>query len=152
MSAFPFEALINLASMTTLNPITSHQLSVLINPVTQFHKHKSFSLLSTRRFRKPEPLNCSFLSTHNRNRWAIGSITEDREAVPLKDSPPKDQDNPSLLTGSKGKGEVDDDKEVDDDNDKLLSRAINATIVLGFGTVAVSKLLTVDHDYWHVSE
>ncbi|XP_043804559.1 uncharacterized protein LOC122721246 isoform X2 [Manihot esculenta] len=143
MSAFPFEALINLASMTTLNPITSHQLSVLINPVTQFHKHKSFSLLSTRRFRKPEPLNCSFLSTHNRNRWAIGSITEDREAVPFKDSPPKDQDNPSLLTGSKGKGEV------DDDNDKLLSRAINATIVLGFGTVAVSKLLTVDHDYWH---
>ena len=37
-----------------------------------------------------------------------------------------------------------------DDLDKLTSRAINALIVLGFGTYAVSKLLTIDHDYWHV--
>lgn len=43
------------------------------------------------------------------------------------------------------------DKEVADDSDRLTSRAINAFIVLGFGTFAVSKLLTIDHDYWHVS-
>jgi protein Mpv17 len=34
----------------------------------------------------------------------------------------------------------------------MTSRAINATIVLGFGTLAVSRLLTIDHDYWHVSD
>ena len=34
--------------------------------------------------------------------------------------------------------------------EKLTSKAINALIVLGFGTFAVSKLLTIDHDYRHV--
>jgi len=37
------------------------------------------------------------------------------------------------------------------DNDKFVGRAINAAIVLGFGTFAITKLLTIDHDYWHVS-
>lgn len=36
-------------------------------------------------------------------------------------------------------------------DDRLTSRAINATMVLGFGTFAVTKLLTIDHDYWQVS-
>lgn len=39
-----------------------------------------------------------------------------------------------------------------DDLDTSVSKAINATIVLGFGTFAVTKLLTVDNDYWHVSD
>lgn len=30
-------------------------------------------------------------------------------------------------------------------------RAVNATIVLGFGTLVVTKLLTIDHELWHVS-
>lgn len=42
--------------------------------------------------------------------------------------------------------------EEDDDFDGLVSKAINASIVLGFGTFVVSKLLTIDHDYWHVSD
>ncbi|KAL2483652.1 Peroxisomal membrane 22 kDa (Mpv17/PMP22) family protein [Forsythia ovata] len=32
---------------------------------------------------------------------------------------------------------------------RLIDRAINATIVLAAGTFAVTKLLTIDHDYWH---
>lgn len=39
-----------------------------------------------------------------------------------------------------------------DDLDTSVSKAINATIVLGFGTFAVTKLLTIDNDYWHVSD
>lgn len=35
--------------------------------------------------------------------------------------------------------------------DRLIDRGINATLVLAAGTFAVSKLLTIDHDYWHVS-
>ena len=35
--------------------------------------------------------------------------------------------------------------------EKLIDRTINATIVLAAGTFAVTKLLTIDSDYWHVS-
>ncbi|KAL3849401.1 hypothetical protein ACJIZ3_011283 [Penstemon smallii] len=33
--------------------------------------------------------------------------------------------------------------------ERLIDRTINATIVLAAGTFAVTKLLTIDHDYWH---
>ncbi|KAK7244363.1 hypothetical protein RIF29_39184 [Crotalaria pallida] len=32
---------------------------------------------------------------------------------------------------------------------KLIDRTINATIVLAAGSFAITKLLTIDHDYWH---
>lgn len=35
--------------------------------------------------------------------------------------------------------------------EKLLDRSINASIVLVAGTFALTKLLTIDSDYWHVS-
>ncbi|KAH1103794.1 hypothetical protein AAZX31_13G262900 [Glycine max] len=35
------------------------------------------------------------------------------------------------------------------DMEKLIDRTINATIVLAAGTFAVTKLLTIDSDYWH---
>lgn len=35
------------------------------------------------------------------------------------------------------------------DLDKVVDRAINATILLAAGTFALTKLLTIDHDYWH---
>lgn len=38
-----------------------------------------------------------------------------------------------------------------EDMEKLLDRTINATIVLAAGTFAITKLVTIDHDYWHVS-
>lgn len=33
--------------------------------------------------------------------------------------------------------------------DRFVGKAINATIVLGFGTLAITRLLSIDHDYWH---
>ncbi|XP_006841712.2 uncharacterized protein LOC18431527 [Amborella trichopoda] len=39
--------------------------------------------------------------------------------------------------------------EIEEDGDKLVDRAINATIVLAAGSFAITKLLTIDHDYWH---
>lgn len=35
--------------------------------------------------------------------------------------------------------------------DRFMGKAVNASIVLGFGTLAVTRLLTIDHEYWHVS-
>ncbi|KAJ8443450.1 hypothetical protein Cgig2_026237 [Carnegiea gigantea] len=52
---------------------------------------------------------------------------------------------PSSSGGSGGQGN--DGKE--EDLDKLIDRAINATIVLAAGAFTITKLLTVDHDYWH---
>lgn len=35
--------------------------------------------------------------------------------------------------------------------ERLIDRTINAAIVLAEGTFAITKLLTIDQDYWHVS-
>lgn len=37
----------------------------------------------------------------------------------------------------------------DIDNYKLMDRVINASIVLAAGTFGITKLLTIDYDYWH---
>lgn len=34
----------------------------------------------------------------------------------------------------------------------MIDRIINATIVLAAGSYALTKLLTIDQDYWHVSD
>ncbi|THG20392.1 hypothetical protein TEA_013234 [Camellia sinensis var. sinensis] len=51
----------------------------------------------------------------------------------------------SSSAGIEGKSE-------EEDFEKLIDRAINGTIVLAAGTYAISKLLTIDHDYWHCYE
>ncbi|KAI3979117.1 hypothetical protein MKX01_033027 [Papaver californicum] len=43
-----------------------------------------------------------------------------------------------------GKGE----EKQEEDFEKLIDRSINATIILAAGTFAITKLLTVDKDYW----
>ncbi|XAR68373.1 hypothetical protein NMG60_11003473 [Bertholletia excelsa] len=40
-------------------------------------------------------------------------------------------------------------KTEEEDLEKFVDRAINASIVLAAGTFAITKLLTIDHDYWH---
>ncbi|ESW21613.1 hypothetical protein PHAVU_005G085000 [Phaseolus vulgaris] len=39
--------------------------------------------------------------------------------------------------------------ESEEDVEKLIDRTINATIVLAAGAFAITKLLTIDSDYWH---
>lgn len=76
--------------------------------------------------------------------------------VPVKNKLAEDQESRLLLNGSDefqplSPSEGREEEQGDDDLDRLVSKAINATIVLGFGTFAVTKLLTIDLDYWHVS-
>lgn len=54
------------------------------------------------------------------------------------------------FSSSASSGSVGDERE--EDMEKLIDRTINATIVLAAGTFAITKLLTIDHDYWHVSQ
>lgn len=77
--------------------------------------------------------------------------------VPGKDNPSNDQEKALLVNGSEDLEAFSSSSSVEengggDDKERLTSRAINASIVLGFGTLAVSRLLTIDHDYWHVSD
>lgn len=71
----------------------------------------------------------------------------------VKNNLAKDEESLLLLNGSEEfqPPSSSKEREEDDDLDGLVSKAINATIVLGFGTFAVTKLLTIDNDYWHVS-
>ncbi|XP_020876441.1 protein SYM1 isoform X3 [Arabidopsis lyrata subsp. lyrata] len=73
------------------------------------------------------------LITERRN-LIVKSIIEDREAVDVKNENFKPEE------------------EQTEDTDQLMSRGINAAIVLAAGTVAVTKLLTIDHDYWQCYE
>lgn len=80
--------------------------------------------------------------TKKRRRIIISSVTEDREAASVVS---KDRKVLEEVSSSPSKGIT----EVATDTDILTGRAINAAIVLGFGAFAVTKLLTIDHDYWH---
>lgn len=72
----------------------------------------------------------------------------------------QDEDLPrSSLDGSEDSGGLSSSSSVSSqgkgDNyefDRLRIKTINATIVLAGGTLAITRLLTIDHDYWHVSE
>ncbi|KAK4792567.1 hypothetical protein SAY86_023002 [Trapa natans] len=126
--------------MASLNSITTH------NP-----KLRSFVKPTVREYPgRFNPLCRSSTSPKFRRNWAVRSVTKDREAVALEKSYSKESEKPLSVHGpdnfnnsnSEGKGENDDEVE------RLLSRGINAAIVLGMGTLAVTKLLTIDHDYW----
>ncbi|KAK8624617.1 hypothetical protein V6N13_089507 [Hibiscus sabdariffa] len=100
-------------------------------------------------------LNPLKLRTRNRRNWVVQSVTEDKELAPPKTDHSEEAKKPLLLlpNGSKILELFSSSSEMeggDDDVKKMSSRAINASIVLGFGTLAVSKLLTIDHDYWHI--
>ncbi|EFH67977.1 hypothetical protein ARALYDRAFT_474411 [Arabidopsis lyrata subsp. lyrata] len=48
-------------------------------------------------------------------------------------------------------GDLGDEKRGEnEEREKMIDRTINATIVLAAGSYAITKLLTIDHDYWHV--
>ncbi|BBH00098.1 Peroxisomal membrane 22 kDa Mpv17/PMP22 family protein [Prunus dulcis] len=143
--------------MATLNIIAAYKLPSPASSsfAAQSQKPNFLSLFCTQTFSKPDPSRLLGFSTRRKRNSTVGSVTEDREVVPLKEKHAEDQDSSLLVNGSEefeavssssayseGRGEG-------DDLDKLTSRAINALIVLGFGTFAVSKLLTIDHDYWH---
>ena len=144
--------------MATLYGVFTPTLFSLTSPLRQFpDSHKSEAVFSFQIFVKTCPSKNPRLPRRKTNR-IISSLSEDREVVPVKDKRVEDRatrlnlngsdelkvDSPSSSDSSKS------NLEGDDDSDKLMSRAINAIIVLGFGTFAVSKLLTIDHDYWHV--
>ncbi|XP_022764043.1 uncharacterized protein LOC111309274 isoform X2 [Durio zibethinus] len=139
--------------MATLNSVAGRKPSALVKPIIKSHEFPTDSpiLLSICLSYKANP-NPLKLRTKNRRNWVIESVTEDKELAPAETSHLDEAKKPLFPNGSKileAFFSSSSKRGGDDDDDKLSSRAINASIVLGFGTLAVSKLLTVDHDYWH---
>ncbi|KAJ0111286.1 hypothetical protein Patl1_02200 [Pistacia atlantica] len=141
--------------MATLNSIATHKLSPFT--IRKPTENKFYPILfSINTCTLPQKLiaskNSTLLFSKARRRWVICSVTEDKEVVPVKNKQFSDKDN-RLVNGSENfepvsSGEKEEEEEVDV-NDRLIGKAVNATIVLGAGTYAVTKLLTIDHDYWH---
>ncbi|XP_019089223.1 PREDICTED: protein SYM1-like isoform X2 [Camelina sativa] len=80
------------------------------------------------------------ITSKRRSLVVVGSIIEDREAIQVK--------SVNFEPQEERKEDEEEEKGEDRDNDRLMSRGINAAIVLAAGTVAVTKLLSIDHDYW----
>lgn len=143
-------------SMATLSSITAHKLPSLTKSIAE-SQGPCFppSMLSAQFFTKSNPSSNLSFSTRKRS-CVIWSVTEDREVVPVKENLNivKDEEERLFLNDSEEFQPLSTSErtEEDDDFDGLVSKAINASIVLGFGTFVVSKLLTIDHDYWHVSD
>ncbi|KHG05370.1 Peroxisomal membrane 2 [Gossypium arboreum] len=138
--------------MAALNSIACRK------PIVKSQSFPDFSpILPSTRLSHKTSSNLLKLNPKNRRNWVIQSVTEDKELAPKKNSHSHEPKKLLFPNGSKtleaSSSEVGgghgDDGDGHDDVEKLSSRAINASIVLGFGTLAVSKLLTIDHDYWH---
>ncbi|XP_021285413.1 protein SYM1 [Herrania umbratica] len=139
--------------MATLNGIASHKPSALVKPIIKSHKYPALSPipLSARLLYKTNPTHLKLWIKKRRN-WVIKTVTDDKELAPVETSHSNEAKKPWFPNGSNILEAFSSSSERgggDDDFEKLSGRAINASIVLGFGTLAVSKLLTIDHDYWH---
>ncbi|KAG4981228.1 hypothetical protein JHK82_034476 [Glycine max] len=88
------------------------------------------------------PLSCRI--PKRRRISIITSVAEDREIVPVSEG------RGTRLNEVEGFQPSEPHTESEVVVSSLTSSSsVNAIIVLGFGTFAVTKLLTIDHDYWH---
>lgn len=136
--------------------LTSHHKFSSLTKTHKTYPSSPLLLLSTKLLTKSNPSKNTILSAKKTRTLIAGSLKEDKKVVPVKDKPLNDKNNPLFVNGSKDSDLLSSSSsssivESDDDEDRMTSRAINATIVLGCGTLAVSRLLTIDYDYWHVS-
>lgn len=86
---------------------------------------------SSHQFLANQKLSSDSISRHV---WKIKALTEEERDLVEEDG------------DKEKKGIISNRREIKDDKERLL----NAAIVLGAGSLAITRLLTIDHDYWHV--
>jgi len=112
-------------------------------------------------------LNC-------KRRWETRSLADDLDVIPVKSNDTVDQQEgvgfmsqeaeklpTSQVGGFKPEGglsletagaqmQIGSGSQVSQEEEmKFIDRAINATVVFAAGSFVVTKMLTIDHDYWH---
>ncbi|CAI9280182.1 unnamed protein product [Lactuca saligna] len=98
----------------------------------------------------PLSFSSSKCFTQSRNSHVlIKSIAEDREVVTEKISISDLKQNEQSGNGFEGGDKEFVGRDGSEEIDRFMGKAVNASIVLGFGTLAVTRLLTIDHEYWH---
>ena len=135
--------------MATLDNIFFHGHTLSFSPTKPLTKPDNPSLLI---LKSDPPTNWVFKTRKRKRRTpvVVGAVSEDQEVAQPKLDDPEEAGMGLSVTGSK-KSEAFWETE-GEELDRLTTRAINAASVLGVGTLAVTRLFTIDHDYWHVSQ
>ncbi|KAL8140451.1 hypothetical protein V2J09_006472 [Rumex salicifolius] len=116
-------------------------------PLPNSHKKSSYSAIFQSSLpRTPNLLKIAPQFARKRGNFVVGAVTEDSKdakviAIERRDDELRDTD------GSKN-SDPSSSFSSDSDVNRLIGRGINAGIVLAAGTFAITKLLTIDHDYW----
>ncbi|KAL6955217.1 hypothetical protein U1Q18_046478, partial [Sarracenia purpurea var. burkii] len=144
--------------MAILKGIPLHILSPPTKSITGPNKLSSSFISLPPSSSKSNPSHNSALSFSIKKRpknWVVSSVTNDRNAVTTQTTGSNDHQQQEQEEESNGRfgREMEEEKnpvpnDGSEDSDMFVGRAINAAIVLGFGTFAITKLLTIDHDYW----
>ncbi|KAJ8556164.1 hypothetical protein K7X08_022922 [Anisodus acutangulus] len=123
-----------------MSALNNFATNILSSPSKSFQEHRKPQTFSINLSR---PLTIQS-SQKNRSRISlvgpINAVTEDREAETNQENEKKESNGTEFEEKKKN---------------ILLSilldknRFFNAAIVLGAGTLAITKLLTIDHEYWH---
>ncbi|KAI5660799.1 hypothetical protein M9H77_20122 [Catharanthus roseus] len=116
------------------SPLPIKSISKKPKKITFFSSPSSSSqLLANHNF--SSDANISASKSSSKSVWHIKAVTEeDRDLVRVESSDEDDEEK-----GINGGRKINDNNE----------RVFNAAIVLGAGTLAITRLLTIDHDYWH---
>ncbi|CAA2998905.1 SYM1-like [Olea europaea subsp. europaea] len=109
------------------------------NPVTEPKKSLTLSFPSSKLFTQANSSQNFTIAARNGPFLPINAVTEDREVDTANETSDNVEDKASTTRESDGIKNI-----TSTSSDRLL----NAAIVLGAGTLAITKLLTIDHDYW----
>ncbi|GMG98606.1 hypothetical protein Nepgr_000446 [Nepenthes gracilis] len=150
--------------MFTIHSTALHEFYPLLKSIKRKTESHHYSIPPSNFPNNTNPLSNSGYSTRKRKKWVVGTFTEDKQdraAAEIEIRRNKDRvghhssvgsENLEGFASSSTSSSFPDEAEEEGDADGgrlLISRGINAGIVLAAGTLAITKLLTIDHDYWH---
>ncbi|TKY48839.1 Peroxisomal membrane protein 2 [Spatholobus suberectus] len=125
------------------NTTNSHDTNTILGPSSMATATSLCCVLPILTSTLSKPNLAPISSRTQKRRCIITSVAEDREIVPVS------EDRGTRFHEVEGSQHSEPDTESEVAPRLTSSSTVNAIIVLGFGTFAVTKLLTIDHDYWH---
>lgn len=116
-------------------------LNSCFSPASQLVRRKNHFSLSNSSSYRLSTLSKPFLNPNLAAKSRpINTVTENKEVAPTEENGDQDEEKGPILRINNNVF-----------NNNSPDRLLNAAIVLGAGSLAITKLLTIDHDYWQVS-